>query len=125
MSVVNVEKKGGKAAMMKKLKKKQKQKQQNKPKKAKEEEKVDIVGKEDALATDNHMDHALKEFVRDIHIPNFSRNAIHSHSHCHSLSIPLPLASIPLPTCPPAQCSPSSKCNRIRPFAVSPKQHTV
>ena len=58
--VLSIEKKkGGKAAMKKKMKKQQ-QKAKNRPvKKAeKEEKKVDIVGQEDALATDNHMDHS-------------------------------------------------------------------
>ena len=58
------------------MKKMKKGNQQPKKKKQKEEKKVDIVGKEDALATDNNMDHTLTEFIRDINIPNFTRNPI-------------------------------------------------
>jgi len=66
--------------MMKKMKKQQQQKKkkaaEGPKKKSPKEENVDIVGKEDLLATDNHMDARIKEFVRDIHIPNFSLNPI-------------------------------------------------
>ena len=90
-------KKGGKAAMKKKMKKQQ-QKAKNRPvKKAeKEEKKVDIVGQEHALATDTHMDHSIKEFVRDITIPNFSRKHTpfdpYHPSKSYPISYPLPFA---------------------------------